>query len=44
MPMEYIMPSLRIAEIIDMADCGALEGRFTQLKELEEEWFLVGFH
>jgi len=27
-----------------MADHRALEERTTQLEELEEEWFLVGFH
>lgn len=32
MPMEYIVPSLRIAAIIGMEDCGALEERLAQLK------------
>ena len=44
MPMEYIVPSLRIATITSMADRGALEERLAQLAELEEEWFLVEFH
>ena len=44
MPMEYIVPSLRIAEIIGMADRRALEEKLAQLEELEEERFLVGFH
>ena len=44
MPMEYIVPSLRIAAITGMANRGALEERFAQLKELEEEWFVAGFH
>lgn len=43
MPMEYIVPSLQIAVITSMADHGALEERLTQLEELEEERFLVGF-
>jgi len=37
MPMEYIMPSLRIAVITGMADHGALEERLAQLEELEKE-------
>jgi len=44
MPVEYIVPSLRIAAITDMADHLALEERLAQLEELEEEWFLAGFH
>lgn len=44
MPMEYIVPSLRIAAIIGMADHGALEERLAQLEEMEEVRFLAGFH
>jgi len=44
MPMEYIVPSLCIAVLIGTTDNGALEERLTQLEELEEESFLVGFH
>ena len=44
MPMEYIMPSLRIVALMGMMDCGALEERLAQLAELEEEIFLAGFH
>ena len=44
MPMEYIVPSLRIVAAIGMADCGALEERLTQIDELDEERFLAGFH
>lgn len=36
-PMEYIMPSLCIAMLTGMTDHRALEERFTQLEELEEE-------
>ena len=43
-PMEYIVPILRIAALIGMMDRGALEGRLVQQDELEEERFLVGFH
>lgn len=44
MPMEYIVPSLRIAALMDMADCETMEERLVQLLELEDDRFLVGFH
>ncbi len=44
MPMEYIVPSLRIATFTGMTDHEALEERLAQLAELEEERFLAGFH
>lgn len=44
MPMEYIVPILRIAALMDMADLEALEEQLAQLMELEEDRFLVGFH
>jgi len=44
MPMEYIVPNLRIATLIDMTDREALEERLAQLEELEKEQFLAGFH
>ena len=44
MPMEYIIPSLRIAAMTGMSDREALEERLAQLEELEEEQFLAGFH
>lgn len=44
MPMEYIVPSLRIAVLIGMTDRGALEKRLAQLDEPKEERFLAGFH
>lgn len=44
MPMEYIVPSFRIAAIIGMTNHGALEEQLAQLEELEEERFLAGFH
>ena len=43
MPMEYIVPSLRIARATDMADEATLEDRETQLVQLEEDCFIVGF-
>ena len=44
MPMEYIVPSLRIVAATGMADHGALEERLAQLDELDEERFLARFH
>lgn len=44
MPIEYIMPNLRIATFTCMVDREALEEWLTQLMELEEDIFLVGFH
>eukprot|EP00253_Pinus_taeda_P016601 PITA_16601 len=44
MPMEYIVPSLRIAPFIGMADRRALEEWLAQLIELEEDRFLDGFN
>ena len=37
MPMEYIVPSLRIEAFTGMADRVALEERLAQLAELEED-------
>lgn len=44
MPMEYIVPSLRIAVVTDMADHDTMENQLAQLVELEEDCFLIGFH
>jgi hypothetical protein len=43
-PMEYLVPSLRIAASIDMDDIGVVQERLVQLVELEEDIFIVGFH
>jgi hypothetical protein len=43
-PMEYLVPSLRIVAFIDMDDTGAIHERISQLVELEEDRFIVGFH
>jgi len=42
--MEYIVPSLHIAALIEMEDHETLEEHFAQIMELEEDFFLVGFH
>ena len=44
MPMEYIIPSLRIAQIIEMADIDTMNERLAQLLALEEDRFIAGFH
>ena len=44
MPMEYIVPSLRITAATGMDDAEALEERIGQLIQLEEDRFIIGFH
>lgn len=44
MPMEYIMPSLRIAISIDMSDPDIMKERMSQILALEEYRFIAGFH
>jgi hypothetical protein len=43
-PMEYLVPSLRIVAFTDMDDPHVVQERLTQLVELEEDRFIVGFH
>jgi hypothetical protein len=43
-PMEYLVPSLRIVAFTDMDDPGIVQERHAQLVELEEDRFIVGFH
>ena len=44
MPMDYIMPSLRIAQITGMIDIDTTNERLVQLLALEEDRFTAGFH
>ena len=44
MPMEYILPSLRVAQITGMTDIATVEERLAQLLTLEEDRFIAGFH
>ena len=44
MPMEYILPSLRIAQLTKMADTDMMDERLAQLLNLEEDRFIIGFH
>ena len=41
MPMEYILPSLRITHITGMNDVDTVEERLAQLLTLEEDRFIV---
>jgi hypothetical protein len=43
-PMEYLVPSLRITAFTYMDDTGVVQERLTQLVELEEDRFIAGFH
>jgi hypothetical protein len=43
-PMEYLVPSLRIATFTGMDDTGIVQEKLTQLLELEEDRFIAGFH
>jgi hypothetical protein len=43
-PMEYLVPSLRIVAFTDMDDPGIVQERLAQLVELEEDKFIGGFH
>jgi len=42
-PMEFLVPSLRIATFIDMDDSAAKVDRISQKLELEEDRFIAGF-
>ena len=44
MPMEYIVPSLKIVVLTNMADEETVSGRLLNLIGLEEDQFVVGFH
>jgi hypothetical protein len=43
-PMEYLVPILRIAAFTYMDDTGIVQNRLTQLVELEEDRFFAGYH
>jgi hypothetical protein len=43
-PLEYLIPSLHIATIIEMTERGIAQEILTQLMELEEDKIVVGFH
>jgi hypothetical protein len=43
-PIEYLVPSIRIAAFIGMDDTSVVQERLEQLVELEEDRFIAGFH
>ena len=43
-PMEYIVPSLRLAALTDMVDEETLNERLLHLVGLEEDHFITRFH
>ena len=44
MPMEYIVPILIITAITKLTYVDAVEERLSQLVQLEEEHFVIGYH
>ena len=44
MPMEYIVPSLRIASLMEMTEGNVVQHRLSQLVQMEEEHFVAGYH
>ena len=44
MPMEYIVPNLKIVALTDLADEEIVEERLLHFLELEEDRFVAGFH
>lgn len=44
MPMEYIVPSLRISTLTDIADVETMNERLLHLVGLKEDRFIAGFH
>jgi hypothetical protein len=43
-PMEYLLPSLRLSTFTGMDETGAFQERLSQLVELEEAKFIARFH
>jgi transposase InsO family protein len=43
-PMEYLVPSLRIVAFTNMEDTGVVRERLAKLVELKEDRFVTGFH
>jgi len=44
MPLEYIVPSLRVVAFTDMMNPNAVQERLTQIIQLDEDCFLAGCH
>jgi hypothetical protein len=43
-PLEFLVPSLRVATITNMIERGAVQDRLNQLMIMEEDKIIVGFH
>jgi hypothetical protein len=43
-PLEFLIPSLRVATITQMTERGAVQERLDQLLSMEEDRILAGFH
>jgi transposase InsO family protein len=43
-PLEFLVPSLRVAAITNMTERGAVQDRLNQLMIMEEDRILAGFH
>ena len=43
-PMEYILSSLRIVVLCEMIDVDSIKQILSQIVQIEEEHFVVGFH
>jgi hypothetical protein len=43
-PIEFLMPSLRVAAITQMKERGAVHERLNQLLSIEEDQILTRFH
>jgi hypothetical protein len=44
MPMEFIVLSLCIVTLTELTDSSVVERRLSELVELEEDHFVIGFH
>jgi hypothetical protein len=43
-PLEFMVPNLRVATITNMKKRGAIQKRLSQVMEMEEDRILAGFH
>jgi hypothetical protein len=43
-PLDFLVPSLRVATITNMTERGIVQERLSQLMELEKDMILDGFH
>jgi hypothetical protein len=43
-PLEFMLPILRVGTITNMSERGTIHERLSQLMEMEEDKILAGFH